>query len=175
MRIALLGGSFDPPHRAHRQVLEFLLNSGKYNQVWVLPSLKPPWKDRASSYVQRLAMCHLAFDPLGTRVRVSDEEKTLSGFTIDLIRHLQKKYPKLNFTFVGGSDLQSGLSHWKESETLKKLLEFDFLPRPPDPNSRFLDLSSSQIRERIRNEEHWEDFVEPEVAHYIKTQALYLT
>ncbi len=118
-------------------------------------------------------MCHLAFDELGKKVKVSDEEKTLSGFTIDLIRHLRKKHPQWRFTFVGGSDLRTGLAQWKESEALQKLVDFDFLPRPPDPRSRFLDLSSSKIRERIREGGNWEDFVEPEVARYIKTRGLY--
>lgn len=137
MKIALLGGSFDPPHLAHIQVAAHLLKGGKYDEVWVMPTPKNPFKETSASFQDRLEMCQLAFAPFKDKVRVLSEERELTGYTIDLIKSLKGQYPKNDFTFIAGSDLRSEIAGWKDSEKLKKILSFEFLPRPPDPASPF--------------------------------------
>ncbi|MDL1872552.1 nicotinate-nicotinamide nucleotide adenylyltransferase [Deltaproteobacteria bacterium PRO3] len=173
MRVALLGGSFDPPHRAHVQVIEHLLQSGRFDEVWVFPSPQNPLKPASAPFEDRLAMCRLAFEGLDPRVRVKDDEGTLSGYTIDLIRHLKQHYPKAEFTFVGGSDLKDELPRWKEIEALKKILHFEFLPRPPDPASPFDAISATEVRGKIKKGLPVGDQVPKSVLAYIKNRGLY--
>lgn len=175
MRIALLGGSFDPPHLAHVQVVEYLLKTGRFDEVWIFPSPQNPLKPASVPFEDRLAMCRQAFERIDPRVRVKDDEGSLSGYTIDLIRHLKQHYPKAEFTFIGGSDLAKELPRWKESEALKKVLQFEFLPRPPDPGSPFAPISATTIRERIKKGLPIEDQVPKSIWQYIRGRNLYQT
>jgi nicotinate-nucleotide adenylyltransferase len=174
MDIAIVGGSFDPPHLAHVEVLQHLLNSKRFDEIWVVPAGQHPFKKASASFKNRIAMCHLAFDPLGKKVKIVDEDEKLSGYTIDLIKHLHNKFSEYHWTFVGGSDLKEEISRWKEPQTLKKYLDLEFLPRPPDPASPFAPISSTEIRERIKNRLSIDDFVSNAVKDYIDQHGLYL-
>ena len=173
MRVALLGGSFDPPHRAHVQVVEHLLRQNRYDEVWILPSPQNPLKTVSAPFEDRLAMCRLAFEGLDPRVSVRDDEGSLSGFTIDLIRHLKQHHPKDEFIFVGGSDLAGDLPRWKESEALHKLLRFEFLPRPPAPNSPFPPISGTEIRDLIKKGLPTDELLPKSVEAYLRNRKLY--
>ncbi|HCU24518.1 MAG TPA: hypothetical protein DF383_05830 [Deltaproteobacteria bacterium] len=172
-RIAVLGGSFDPPHLAHRQVVRHLLEREHFDEVWVFPSRQNPLKPASATFEDRLAMTRLALGEYGSRVRVREDESKLSGFTIDLVRHLKAENPSAELTFIAGSDLQSELPRWKDSEELRRLLKFEFLPRPPDPGSPFAAISSTEIRERVRQNLSIAHLVPPEVEDYIRIRGLY--
>ncbi len=173
MNIAIFGGTFDPPHNAHIQVLKFLLDEKKYQKIWVIPSPKNPLKQAIAPFEDRYEMCRRAFGNLDPAVQVKDEEKTSTGYTVDLIGHLLKKYPGSKFTFVGGSDLKKELAQWKDSAKLKQWIEFKFLPRPPDPDSPFPPFSSTEIRERIGKNLPVRELVPEEVEKYIREKHLY--
>src|SRR5215831_8002979 len=118
MRVALLGGSFDPPHLAHLQIAEYLLHSGRFDRIWVFPAPRNPLKGPATDFEDRLAMCQLAFADFDPRVEVRAVEAGLSGYTIDLVRKLRAQDPKLDLTFTGGSDLRQELPRWKDAAEL---------------------------------------------------------
>ena len=173
MRVALLGGSFDPPHLAHVQVLQHLLAERRYDRIWVLPSPQNPLKPESTPFAHRLAMARLAFADLDPRIEVRDDEAELSGFTIDLARKLRAENPGVEFTFVGGSDLREQLPSWKDSEELIRLLSFRFLPRPPAPDSPFLPLSSREIRERAKKGSPLDGLLPEAIERYIREHRLY--
>jgi nicotinate-nucleotide adenylyltransferase len=173
MKIALLGGSFDPPHLAHLQVIDYLLKKRNYDQVWVIPAKQNPFKGSQTSFAHRLEMCHLAFGNLGAGVQVRADDEKLTGYTIDLVRKLTQEHPEASFTFVGGSDLKEELSQWKEAEALQQLITFEFLPRPPDPNSPFMDISSTEVRASLAGGAPPEKYLPKKVADYVKIKQLY--
>jgi nicotinate-nucleotide adenylyltransferase len=173
MNIALFGGSFDPPHLAHVQVARYLLNSRRYDQVWVIPSKQNPLKAKGCAFDQRLKMSRLAFSEMGSQVQVRDDDEKLSGYTIDLIRRLQADHPKAKFTFIVGSDLREQIPQWKDGASLQKIIDFEFLPRPPAPDSPFLPLSSSEVRQKLAAGEDPKKFLPEKVAHYVQTEQLY--
>jgi len=173
MRIALLGGSFDPPHLAHEEVLRYLLKSGRYDAIWVFPTKQNPFKTQSSPFADRMEMCRLAFAGIDPRIQVRGDEERLSGFTIDLIRHLRERYPGNTFTFIGGSDLAKEIPRWEKSEELQQLLSFEFLPRPPDPASPFSPIRATEIRERAKTGNSIEGLVAPSVAEFIAQRGLY--
>ncbi len=149
------------------------MKSGRYDQVWVFPTKQNPFKAQSSSFADRKEMCRLAFAGLDPRIQVRGDEESLTGFTIDLVRHLKALHPNDRFTFIGGSDLAKELPRWEKSEELKKLLNFEFLPRPPDPDSPFPPIRATEIRERIRRGTTTEGLLTPEVAAFIAQRGLY--
>jgi len=173
MRVALLGGSFDPPHLAHIQVLKYLLASGRFDEVWVLPSPQNPLKPASSPFETRLEMCRLAFEGLDRRIQVMEDEGSLSGYTIDLVRHLKQHHPQSDFTFIGGGDLATEIPRWKESAALQGMIAFEFLPRPPQPDSPFAAISATQIREQAKKGLPISDLVPRSVESFIRHHRLY--
>ncbi len=123
MKIALFGGSFNPPHLGHQAVVKNLTKSSLFDEVWILPSFKHPFEKKLASFEDRLEMCQLAFKDLGKKIQISTLEKELNspeGYTVDLIHSLLKKYPKHNFSLVIGTDLFQEKSRWKNFEEIEK-------------------------------------------------------
>ncbi len=173
MQVAILGGSFDPPHNAHVQIISYLLGQPGVDEVWVLPAGKHPFKQATASFEDRLQMSRLAFEPLGPAVKVLSDDERLTGYTIDLIRHLKEKYRNHEFTFWGGSDLQKEIEGWKDSDELQKSIHFKFFPRAPESPSPFDPISSTDIREKVKNQLPFESLVPKPVAVYIRKNKLY--
>lgn len=175
MNIALFGGSFDPPHLAHVQVVEYLLKKKCYDEIWVIPSRQNPLKEKGRPFEKRLELCRLAFGDLGERVKVLDVEKNLSGYTIDLIRHIKKENPQVQMTFIAGSELKDQISRWHEAEKLKQWIDFEFLPRPPHRGSPFLPLSSTDVRANLARGGDPRRFLPEKVAALVEKEGLYRT
>ena len=173
MKVAIFGGSFDPPHLAHVQVVHYLLESKHYDEVWVIPSKQNPLKERGHEFSERFKMCQLAFAEFGKKVQIRDDEKKMSGFTIDLIRHLKKKFPEYLFSFIAGSDLRDQIAQWKESAALQQMIDFEFLPRPPQPGSPFLPLSSTEVRRQLAAGRDPRGLLPEKVAQYVEKGQLY--
>ena len=134
MKIALLGGSFDPPHNAHREACAYLLEQEDFDRVWLMPTYKHAFGKELASFEHRAAMCALLSTPFRGRVLVSEVERNLAGAgvnrTIDTVRYLKAHHPQEDFTFVIGSDNLEQLSEWKDIERLKQEIEFLVLRRP---------------------------------------------
>jgi nicotinate-nucleotide adenylyltransferase len=92
-RIAIYGGSFDPPHLGHVLVTAWALSACAFDAVWVFPVFKHRFDKQVSDFESRLALCRLAFAVFGAQVEVRDDERCLvqaggSGATVELIEHL---------------------------------------------------------------------------------------
>lgn len=168
--IALFGGSFDPPHLAHVQIVEEL--SKKYDQVWILPSAAHAFKKDQSSFLDRLKLCELSFSNI-PQVKIMDVEKDLSGYAIDTVKFLKANFPNCQFTWILGSDLLKQLDQWKEADQLKQLIKFETLPRAPQEKSPFLGISSTEIRKKAQQGKSLKNLVVPQVEAYIKEHKLY--
>lgn len=171
--IALFGGSFDPPHLAHRQVVKYLLAQNRFDEIWIAPAVTNPLKDISSPLELRVKMCELNFGDLGSKVRICTAEEFQQAYTIDLIRSLQKKYPSYAFALVLGSDLKTQLEQWKEGKLLQELAEIYWLPRGGEQGSPFLSMSSSEIRELKKREGEWQKFLLASVAEFVEEHQLY--
>lgn len=185
VKIALLGGTFDPPHNAHRDACAYLLEQEDFDRVWLMPTYKHAFGKQTAEFHHRAAMCALLCRPFRGRVLVSEVERNLAGAgvnrTIDTISYLKAHHPHEDFTFIIGSDNLDQLSEWKDIEKLKQEIPFLVLRRPghaDQPGWTFSkitlpDISSTRIRERLSKSQPITDLTPEPVQEYIRENSLY--
>ena len=175
--IALFGGSFDPPHWAHRQVLEYLCGLPQFHEVWMVISFDHPFEKNLLPFDKRKEMCELTIAGLGEKVKISGIEGELSqspSYMIDTVLELKKRNPDCRFVIVLGSDCKKELVQWRDIEKLKKEAEFFYIPRPGFNPSPFMNISSTQIRQWVRENKPYTKYLVPEVYEYIHMNRLYV-
>ena len=129
-KVALFGGSFDPPHDGHRLVAHAALRALKVDYVWWLVSPQNPLKSHPPKAVgRRLAAVQKLADD--RRFIVSDEETRHGTFyAIDTVRALKTAYPHVSFIWLIGADNLSQLHRWKDWQGLMREIPLAVYPRP---------------------------------------------
>lgn len=125
MRVAILGGSFDPIHEGHLRMAKSAYHQLHLDEVWFLPAYDAPLKDgHVCTYEQRIAMIELAIDSY-SHFKICREEENVVGknYTIDTIRRLKLKFPRVEFYFLIGGDQVSQLSQWKDIDELLDIVK----------------------------------------------------
>ena len=145
-QIAIFGGSFNPPHAGHREIVRRVAARKRINEVWVLPVFRHPFRKRLALFEKRLRSCRGFFRGLGPKVRVKDLERRLGGtsWTIRLVRYLKKRYPRHRFLLVLGQDAYRQRGAWRDFREIRRnagLIVFPRGPRSPIPN-----ISSTRLR-----------------------------
>ena len=132
MKVGVLGGTFDPPHRAHIWIARTVLNRLGLDQVVLMVADHPPHKlqqVQAEGY-HRFAMAVLATqdDP---QMLVSSMELKVDTvtYTVDTMQALRESQPNQRFCFIAGGDSLSELNTWKEWERLVADNVLVFVPR----------------------------------------------
>jgi nicotinate-nucleotide adenylyltransferase len=182
-RIGLLGGTFNPIHFGHIEIAKVALNLLKLNKLIFIPAGNPWQKEDFISFEHRLKMLKLATKSM-ENVEVSELEKdeVNPSYTYQTLQELHKIYPESEFIFLIGSDAIKSFGTWKEPNLIKTLARIYVVPRQNDPivdwhfdRLQFspTPISSSQIREKIKNGEGIQDLVPAEVIEYIKANQLY--
>lgn len=195
-RVALFGGAFDPPHNGHLIVLSCLLNSGLVDEVWVVPSGSRSDKQYAVTDEHRIQMLErmlksefpnekrvvLKFDQL-------DGELKKPG-SIQLFEHFQSTNPGAHFSIAIGAELLGELPSWIESDRLYAEVPFLVIERPdamipvrqpqfttflPNPYKVFAGISSTALRQLLREDAATAGAMPEPVRSYIRTQQLYST
>jgi nicotinate-nucleotide adenylyltransferase len=194
MRVAVFGGSFDPPHRGHERILLTLLDSEIVDQVRVVPAQDNPFKRLSAAPDQRLLMLRAMMEGLrlGPPACVLDERQIRcpqeDSCTLELMRELRSENPQDEFWFVIGGDLLDQLPAWHRSQDLLEETDFILVPRgekaetlAPKPALRLyelkdftpLHLSSSEIRYLCRQDGDCQELLSPAVWAYIRETELY--
>lgn len=172
-RIAVFGGSFNPPHLGHVKICEYLLDTVGADEVWVIPCFIHPFGKVLASFEDRLAMCRFTFQDFRDRVRILPLEKELGGvsYTVRTLKNLLERYQSNQFMLVVGGDITSELSEWDSLDEIREMAKIVRVPR--GANSFVPNISSTEIRDNIRNGRPFADLVTREVAVYIITHGLY--
>ena len=131
MRIALFGGSFNPPHVAHQLACTYALGCGDFDELWMVPTYKHPFDKPLAPYDDRVAMCERAAALFGGRVKVSRIEEELGGesYTVRTVKALSALKPTAELTLVIGADLLAERHLWHGYEELSRLVRFFVLGR----------------------------------------------
>jgi len=127
-RIALFGGSFNPPHVAHQLVALYVLETCEIDELWFVPTYVHPFHKALASFEERLAMCELAAAPLGPRAHVSRVEEELAqqpdfvaSRTFDLVELLLAQEPENQYRLVIGADILRETDKWYRWDDLAQL------------------------------------------------------
>lgn len=134
--LALLGGSFDPPHRTHVRIAEAALRQLPVDEVRVLPAGDHPHKRQRgmTAAAHRLAMCRLAFAG-SDRVVVDDRELHRAGpsFTVDTLEEFARERAGRPLWFLIGADNLPLLPTWHRHHRILELARVATFPRLGSP------------------------------------------
>ncbi|MGA0231234.1 MAG: nicotinate (nicotinamide) nucleotide adenylyltransferase [Saprospiraceae bacterium] len=189
MKTGLFFGSFNPVHVGHMIIANYMLNHTDLENVWLVISPHNPLKKKktlARDY-DRLYLVNLAIgDEL--RLKASDIEFGLQqpSYTIDTMTYLDEKYPDREFTLIMGGDNLANLHKWKNYEMLLEKYRIYIYRRPtcvmPElqnhPNvviteAPLLEISSSYIRELLREKKSVKYLVPDKVHEYLNDYPIY--
>jgi nicotinate-nucleotide adenylyltransferase len=190
VRIGLLGGSFDPPHLGHLLAAGDAHEALALDRLVFIPAAVQPLKagQVGASSAQRLAMAQLLVgdDP---RFEVSSVEIDRGGlsYTVDTLRTLAAAWPSAELHWLVGADVLESFAKWKEPAAIMELATLVVMQRAggESPNlaslpgrprllaTRRIDISSTEIRERVRQEKSIRGFVPEAVAAFISAERLY--
>lgn len=151
-KIALFGGSFDPPHQGHKAVLKKLLHEKTFDEIWIIPVFHHPFAKKTSPYEIRLELLKtMVKDLADNSIKIIEVEKEMGQnpcYTFDVVQNLKSKFPNHQFTFVAGSDIKQDLPKWQHYEELKKEVDFYFIKRKGYEDSDLPEISSTEIRNK---------------------------
>jgi nicotinate-nucleotide adenylyltransferase len=132
MRIGLLGGSFNPPHAAHRAISLFAMKRLHLDRVWWLVSPGNPLKQLGGLHdlAERTeAARRIANDP---RIDVSCLEAVIgTRYTEDTIRYLRRRCSGLRFVWIMGADNLMQFHRWQNWRRIADQVPFAVIDRPP--------------------------------------------
>ena len=187
MKIGFFGGSFDPIHIGHLHLAIELSEKHKLDEVLFCPTSQSPHKKHAppiASKDHRRAMVTAAISPFPQFTFFDYElQKSESCYTIETIQYLTEKNPKDDFFLLLGEDSARTLTTWKEYIELLKLapplvgsrdkdFELPLLKKGWTSIPR-IEISSTWIRDRIKQGKYAGHLVPCKVWDYIQSHDLY--
>jgi nicotinate-nucleotide adenylyltransferase len=150
MRVGLLGGSFNPPHAAHRAISLFALKRLKLDRVWWLVTPGNPLKDHDGLRdldARAEAARKMAGDP---RIDVSCLESVIrTRYTVDTISYLRRRASGLRFVWIMGADNLAQFHRWQNWRRIASEVPIAVIDRPPQ-SFRALAAPAAQALARYR-------------------------
>jgi nicotinate-nucleotide adenylyltransferase len=188
VKIGIFGGTFDPPHLGHLIAATDACELLGLDRLLFVPTASQPLKagQPATDAVHRLRMVE-ALAALDPRFSVESMEVDRGGlsFTIDTLRALRQRWPAgtAELVLLLGADAAAQFAHWREPEAVLGLAEVVVLTRGEVSSgapsgmriaaTRRVDISSTEIRERVRAGKPVRAFVPEAVDRYIASNGLY--
>ena len=196
-RVGIYGGTFNPPHIGHLNAVKRFHSALRLDKVIIIPAGDPPHKkvsDQVDSFI-RLEMTKKAFAQFGDDVEVSDFEirKPGKSYTVDTLSYFASKNRTLYL--LCGTDMFLSFDQWKDFDTIFDLAKIVCMPRDSKSidtilekkaeykslyNARCIilrgkcvELSSTDVREMIRDQLNVDGLVPEDVLSVIKREHLY--
>ena len=138
---AIFGGTFNPLHIGHYEMLSALQNDDYVDEIWIMPDKIPPHKvcDSLADDSVRIGMCNIAAkDFPKASVCLTEFEREGKSYTFDTVVRLKEDYPHKDFAFVMGGDMFVYFDKWYKYDELLKLLSF-IVFRRTDTNDALFD------------------------------------
>lgn len=195
MRIGIYGGSFNPIHIGHTSLAQSLIKQQIVDEVWLLVSPLNPLKQSSNpdilDYEERLHIARLATKGM-QGIHVSDFESSLPipSYTVTTLNELTKTYPQHTFSLIIGADNWQDFHKWYKWEEILASYPIVIYRRPgydlDTTSETFLStksitiadtplypISSTEIRQAIRQGQIPSEWLTPEVVKYIIDKGLY--
>jgi nicotinate-nucleotide adenylyltransferase len=205
VRVALMGGTFDPPHIGHYLAASDAFDQLQLDRLFFVPAATQPLKQHQASSPthHRLRMVQLMVEG-DRRFEVDEIEMNRTGlsFTVDTLEEYARRYPEAERYFLLGVDAYGLLEQWREPARVVGLAHLVVLARTASPGeetfvtqeavmekvrsiggskaatprvltTRRVDVSSTEIRERVRASRSIRGFVNDAVGRYIEINGLY--
>ena len=200
MKIGIMGGTFDPIHNGHLMLGETAYHQFQLDKVWYMPNGNPPHKKQSNigmDAITRMEMVRLAIDGIDY-FELQDYEvmKESVSPTYQTLAHFKEIYPDDTFYYIIGADSLFAIERWlhpelifpnciilaacrDEIDTSEEMnSQMDYLCQKYDAQIKFLtsplvDISSSELREMIKNKESIKGHVPQAVEEFIANEGLY--
>ena len=196
-RVALFGGTFDPPHLGHLIIAECAREALRLDRVEFLVAADPPHKLDVvrSPFATRRTMVELAIDGVPRfAVNTSEQSRPGPSFTVDTLRLRRRERPDEHLWFLMGADSLSDLPTWREPDSILALARIAVAARPGSDlsleaadrslpgvsracdvvSTPLIDISSRDLRRRVREGQSITFRVPDTVETYIQERGLYL-
>ena len=174
-KIGIMGGTFNPIHFGHLLLAETAFHQFQLDEILIMPTKNPYYKKISNSVTEedRVAMAELAIEDNG-HFRLSKEELNREGntYTVETLSHLTERHPDYEYFFIMGADSLYHIESWKEPEQILKMATIVVAGRA-GTGSSLLEISSNDIRRRVRDGESIRYLLPDKVEHYIYEHGLY--
>ncbi|MGL6107597.1 nicotinate-nucleotide adenylyltransferase [Romboutsia sp.] len=197
IKIGIMGGTFDPIHYAHLATAEFIRDKYKLDKIIFIPSGNPPHKqsniaDKYDRYKMVVLATRNNDDFIVSDLEIERSSKT---YTVDTLKYIKEKYVNADIYFITGADAICDIETWKDVEENFKMATFIAATRPGISLLRAqekiehltkkydariisvyvpsLDISSTYIRDQVKEEKSVRYLVPESVQKYIYNNRLY--
>lgn len=197
-KTVIFGGTFNPIHRAHLLMISEIANLNTVDKILIIPDRIPPHKNVEADFPsgeERFLMCEAATRNI-PKTECSKIELSGSGksYTINTIKLLKEQNPNEEYALLIGGDMLASFDKWFSYRQILKEVSLLVVGRNTVDNDRFLNaikklknegadiitvdiktpsVSSSEIRQKIRNGEDVSEYLTDEVVNFIKQNRLY--
>ncbi len=191
MKIGLYFGTFNPIHVGHLIIANHLAEHSDLEQIWMVVTPHNPLKEKNTLLADshRLEMVHLATENY-SKIKPSDFEFKLPqpNYTVNTLVHFQDKYPQHLFSLIMGEDNLNSFHKWKNHEMILQNHEVYVYPRLNSEvihnqfinhpkinkiNSPIIEISSTFIRENIKNGKNVQPLLPSKVWEYLDKNNFY--
>ena len=199
MKIGIMGGTFDPIHNGHLMLGEYAYRQYHLDEVWYMPNGNPPHKSNAAIEAKsrnRVEMVKRAIEGIPYFVLQPYEiENPAIHYSYKTMEHFKEVYPEHEFYFIIGADSLFSLEKWKcpdkllktciilaacreDKDTKDMLSQIEYLNKKYHADIRFLntpsvEISSTEIREKIKEGISIKGLVPETVLEYLKENQLF--
>lgn len=194
MRTGIMGGTFNPVHNAHLLIAELAREEFNLDRIIFMTGGNPPHKDGVISPQHRFNMTHIAIE--GNERFIDDDfeiNRSEKSYTVNTLEYLKEKYPDDELFFIVGEDSLEDLPTWYEPERILEMCSLLVFPRKSREtlmgtlnkmtdkfgkrilpiSAPVIGLSSTDIRNRIRDGKTVKYMIPDRVIEYIKQHNLY--
>ena len=194
LKTALLGGTFNPFHIGHYEMLKALQNNDGIDSIFLMPDNIPPHKtcDFMADDETRIEMCRIAAEDFKkAKICLIEFERDGKSYSYDTVLELKAKYPDRDFVFVMGGDMLVYFDKWFKYEELMKEVSFIAFRRSDTDNKLFdncvekfrnmgmdieisekiiPDVSSTYIRNNFKSSK---DLIPNKIYNYLESKGVY--
>jgi nicotinate-nucleotide adenylyltransferase len=191
MKVGLYFGTFNPIHTGHLAIANHMAEFSDLDQIWMVVTPHNPLKKKNTLLDDhhRLQMVFLATEDY-PKIRPSDIEFKLPqpNYTVNTLAHLQEKFPQHEFSLIMGEDNLNSLHKWKNYEVILQNHEIYVYPRVNNEvlsdefkghpkihkiDAPIMEISSTFIRESIKNGKNIRPLLPEKVWQYVEHNLFY--